>query len=123
MERYEIIHAHYNAVDNLDAGVKWAGSHLGTRYDYKNLFIFAWKTLKYKLGIRWKRHNKSTESAMHCSKATTRFLQEAGYLTDLPADSVSPLEFRSRLDTETDFIDVTDEVKSGEWWRKTISQE
>jgi hypothetical protein len=118
LKTHNIVHAHSCKDGDLDLGIKWAGGRFGAKYDYKGLFAFIWKLIKYKLGLRWTKHSYTSTDEMYCSEAATRVIKQSGYWLDVHADSVSPLEFMCRLFLDDSFVDVTQQVKTGTWWQE-----
>lgn len=118
LKTHELISAHAHANSQHTQGIQWAFRQAGVPYEYKSLFIFAWKITKYILGFKWVRYPNTTATSMHCSEASTRFLQQDGIWTDINPDAVSPLEFMHRLNADPDFTDVTSAVLSGQWFSK-----
>lgn len=117
LKTHELIHAHECISTEHKKGIEWAFNAVGISYEYKSLFVFAWKIAKFVFGFKWVKHPYTTAYSMHCSEAATRFLQQDGIWTSSNPDSVSPLEFMHRLDSDNRFVDVTDRVIDKSWWR------
>lgn len=113
-----ITRAFSNTKTDFCKAVKWAGKQMGNPYDYRSLVVFFFKYLAYYFTLQWARHPFETPKALQCSEAKTRFLQEEGYLKDIPPEEATPVNFMFRLEEESDFEDVTDKVRSGEWWEE-----
>jgi hypothetical protein len=123
LKSHRIIDAYHNTKKDMTTAVKWAGKQLGRNYDYRAFVTFLFKYLVYYFSLKWVHHPFETPKSLHCSEAKTRFVQQEGYLQGIQAEGVFPLEFSQRIDEITDFEDVTDKVKSGEWWAEFFNED
>lgn len=117
-----ITKAYSNSKTDFGKAVKWAGKQLGNPYDYRSLFVFFIKYLIYYFSLQWVRHPFETPKNLQCSEAKARFLQQEGYMVDLPPEEATPVNLLFRIEEISDFDDVTDKVRSGEWWQEFFAE-